>query len=205
MSTTRDQSVAKSPLLWIALLVGAAAMIAVVLSLRDDGSVATGIETSTVVVSGTGLPPISEPDAAVGLIAPSIEATALDGDRVTLAADGTPRIIGFFAHWCPHCQREVPQVVDWLADDLAAGVDVVAVSTSVREGEDNYPPSAWFAREEWPNTVLVDSTSSEIAQSFGLTGFPYWVALDGDGAVVARAAGEIGQERFIELVQAAAA
>jgi len=96
-------------------------------------------------------------------------------------------------------------VADWItAGGIPDDVDVVAVSTSVREGEDNYPPSAWFAREDWPNTVLVDSPSSEIAQSFGLTGFPYWVAVNGDGVVVDRVSGQIGEVLFRELLATAA-
>lgn len=204
MSTSSGQSVAKSPLLWIALLIGGAAVIALLLSMQDDSPAAIGIETSPVVVSGTALPAFAQPDPALGLSAPAVEATALDGDRVSMSGDGTPRVVGFFAHWCPHCQEEVPQVVDWLEGDLPDGVDVVAVSTSVRSDGANYPPSAWFAREGWPNTVLIDSENSEIARGFGLTGFPYWVALDGSGAVVDRAAGQIGEVRFRELVASAA-
>lgn len=205
MSTTSDQSVAKSPLLWIALLIGGAAVIALLLSMQDDSSVPIGIETSPVVVSGAELPPFAQPDPAIGLSAPAVEASALDGDRVAMTADGTPRVIGFFAHWCPHCREEMPQAVDWIGAGIGGDVEVVAVSTSVRSDEANYPPSAWFNREDWPTTVLIDSEASEIARGFGLTGFPYWVALDGAGTVVDRSAGQIGEVRFRELVAAAAA
>lgn len=190
----------------MALLIGGAAIAAVLLSLRDDAPVSSAIETSPVIVDGIALPPLAESDPAIGLLAPSIEASTFDGDRVSLTADGTPRLFGFFAHWCPHCREEVPQVVDWMAegDLLLQGVDIIAVSTSVRDDGDNYPPSAWFSREDWPNPVVIDSATSEIGQGFGLTGFPYWVAVDADGVVVARSSGQIGEEGFRALVEAAA-
>lgn len=205
MSTPKQGSVLSSPLLWMGLLIGGAALAAVLLSLRDDPVVSAGIETSPVVVEGAALPPLAQPDPAIGLTVPSFEANTFDGDRVTISNDGTPRVIGFFAHWCPHCQEEVPQVVDWLAaGDLPSGVDVVAVSTSVRDDAANYPPSAWFAREEWVGPVVIDSDASEIAQGFGLTAFPYWVAVDRSGAVVARTSGQIGEAGFRALIDASA-
>ncbi len=202
--TNTRPSLWSSPLLWILLLVGGAAIAAAVLAARDDASITPALETSTVEVSGNALPPFAVPDPAVGLVAPGIVATTLDGERVSVASDGSARVMGFFAHWCPHCQAELPQVVDWLAaSDLPGSVEVMAVSTSVRSDGDNYPPSAWFTRTGWPNTVLLDSASGEIAAMHGLTVFPYWVAVDGDGEVVARATGQIDEAQFRHLIAAA--
>lgn len=205
-NTTKQQSsIRSSPLLWISLLVGGAAIAAVLLAARENTPLSAALETSSVQVAGDALPPFSEPDPAIGLVAPSIVATTLDGDRVEIPSQGSARVMGFFAHWCPHCQEEVPQVVDWLsATDLPDGVEVIAVSTSVTQDADNYPPSAWFKRTEWPTRVLLDSPEGEIASIHGLTGFPYWVAVDASGEVVARAAGQIGEAKFRELLAAAA-
>ena len=94
-------------------------------------------------------------------------------------------------------------MVGWLSTtDLPAGVEVIAVSTSVTEDADNYPPSAWFKRTEWPTTVLLDSPQGEIASIHGLPGFPYWVAVDSSGEVVARVSGRIGEAQFRELLAA---
>ena len=59
--------------------------------------------------------------------------------------------IWFVAHWCPHCQAEVPRIVA-LAEQgrLPEGVDVAAVSTAVDATAPNYPPSAWLDRVGWP-------------------------------------------------------
>lgn len=202
--TNTRPSLWSSPLLWMLLLVGGAAIATALLAARDDAPVTGALETSTVEVSGNALPPFADPDPAIGLVAPGIVATTLDGERVSVASVGAPRVMGFFAHWCPHCQAELPQVVDWLAaSDLPSSVEVMAISTSVRTDGDNYPPSAWFTRTGWPNTVLLDSTAGEIAAMHGLTVFPYWVAVNGDGEVVARATGQIDEAKFRELVTAA--
>jgi thiol-disulfide isomerase/thioredoxin len=203
--TARMQSTAKSPLVWIALLVGGAAIVTILLASRGDDAVEVRFETSSVQVSGPELPAYAQPDPAVGMQAPTVVASTLDGDRVELGAAGNPLVVGFFAHWCSHCQNEVPRAVQWMsAPDLPTGVEVVAVSTSVNPKADNYPPSAWFDRVRWPTPVLLDSEAGEIATQFGLPAFPYWVAINGDGEIVARASGEIGEEGFRYLLTVAA-
>jgi len=110
--------------------------------------------------------------------------------------------------WCPHCQRELPRLSGWLAaNDLPAGVEVIAVSTAVDSGRGNYPPSAWFAQEQWPAVAVRDSESNEISDAYGLRGFPYTVGIDADGRVVARVSGELNDaawEFLLGLVAPAA-
>lgn len=204
--TSRAQAAATSPLLWIALLIGGAALVTVLLAAGDDDPVDTRIETSSVEVSGTELPPIAQPDPAIGMAAPTVVASTMDGDRFELGADEYPAVIGFFAHWCSHCQNEVPRVVQWMtAPDLPTDVQVIAVSTAVTPEADNYPPSAWFERVGWTAPILLDSEQAEIAAQFGVSGFPFWVAVNGDGEIVARASGQVGEETFRSLLATAAA
>ena len=156
-------------------------------------------ETGTVEIIGEALPP----DESVGHTAPGFKAQPNTSPEMIEIQpdDGTIRLIGFFAHWCPHCQREVPRVAQWLNEnDLPNGVEVVAISTSVREGTPNYPPSEWFEAENWPTQVLVDSPEKTIAEAYGLTGFPFWVLVDGEGVVVHRSSGELTEEQFSYLV-----
>jgi len=177
----------------------------------DDETVSTGADaaTQTAFAEAIGDPlPRLEPgiDAAIGTAAPTISAQNLDGDRVTIAADGTARLLGFFAHWCPHCQEELPATSAWLAaNPLPAGVEVIAVSTAVDESAPNYPPSDWFEREAWPAPVLLDSPGGDIASGFGLSAFPYWVAVDADGTVIARMTGQLNDTQLDTLVAELAA
>ncbi len=73
---------------------------------------------------------------------------------------------------------------------------MVAVSTGVRTDADNYPPSAWFDREAWPDDVVIDNDESAIGQAFGLTAYPYWVGADADGNVAFRGTGSLTNEQL---------
>ena len=161
-------------------------------------------QVSDVSIEGTPLPLFDgrEPDPAMERRAPAFAATTFDGTAVSvLPGDGTAKVIGFFAHWCPHCQRELPRIAGWMADnELPPGVEVIAVSTAVDPGRPNYPPSAWFDEEQWPAVVVRDSAENEIGDAYGLRGFPYTVGIDADGRVVARVAGELNDEAWEFLV-----
>jgi cytochrome c biogenesis protein CcmG, thiol:disulfide interchange protein DsbE len=143
------------------------------------------------VITGAPLPPFEGPDndGAVGLPAPEVSATDFDGTPVTIAADGRAKAILFLAHWCPHCQAEVPLVQTWVsAGGVPEGVDLVSVATGIDPAQPNYPPEAWLEREGWTPPVIADPTNT-VAAAYGLTLYPFWVFVGADGTVVARAAG----------------
>ena len=130
-------------------------------------------------------------DQAVGRTAPELRGASFDGTPVTVTRDGTPKAVVFLAHWCPHCQEEVPVLVRWLGNGrLPPGVELYAVSTAVRPELAGYPPSAWLREAGWPAPVLADDPQGSAATAFGLSGFPFFVLLDGQGKVAARASGE---------------
>ena len=188
---------------WVIALIFIAGIGGVALAIASGGSSDDDTtETAFAEALGDALPFYGDsPDPAVGTTAPVISAQTVDGDRVQLDADGTGRVYGFFAHWCPVCQDELPLIVDWLADtDLPADVEFVAISTAVDAGRGNYPPSEWFVEEGFTGTVLLDSEESDLAQAYGLPAFPYFVAVDGDGTVTLRATGAIDRAGFDTLV-----
>ena len=53
--------------------------------------------------------------------------------------------------------------------------------------------------------TLVDDAEATAANAYGLSGFPFAVAIDADGQVVARTSGEVGSEGLEQLAQLAAA
>ena len=166
-------------------------------------------QVSFVDTEGTALPRLDDTvgvDAAIGAQAPTITASHFDNTETTIDfADGQPRVVLFFAHWCPHCQEEVRTLVErFESEGLRDDVDIVAVSTSVDEGAPNYPPSRWFLAEEWPVPVLRDSANNDLAASFGLSGFPYTVVIDADGTVVARQSGAVPEAQWDLLLDLAA-
>lgn len=160
------------------------------------------LEKGEVVILGDPIPV----DPEIGYLAPAFKAQLNDGTELVTVdpADGTVRLIGFFAHWCPHCQREVPRVSKWLEENtIPTEIEIMAVSTAVREGTPNYPPSEWFTKERWPTDIFVDNQDNDLAAAYGLAGFPYWVLVDATGTVVHRSSGELTEEQFGYLVELA--
>jgi cytochrome c biogenesis protein CcmG/thiol:disulfide interchange protein DsbE len=153
----------------------------------------TGAAAQAPVITGTSLPEFQAPtgDAAIGRPAPEVTGADLDGSPVAIEADGRPKIVLFLAHWCPHCQEEVPVVQAWItAGGLPSGVDFVSVATAIDPNAPNYPPDAWLDREGWTAPVIVDPTNS-VAQAYGLSAFPFWVFVGPDGTVRARTVGSV--------------
>jgi cytochrome c biogenesis protein CcmG/thiol:disulfide interchange protein DsbE len=178
----------------------------------DDGSTATtvpgGSEVRPVAITGDPLPPFGDsPDPAVGLAAPAIEGAGFDGSPVSVdPGSGRVTVVVFLAHWCPHCQREVPVLTGWEAEGgLPEGVDVISVATATAADRPNYPPSSWLAGENWPFPVIADDPSYTAGQAYGLSSFPYFVILDADGNVSSRASGEIDPDDLATLIDQAGA
>jgi thiol-disulfide isomerase/thioredoxin len=198
----------------VVALVAAAAIIAVVSSLGDDddggasGDQPSGaIVTGTVTVEGAPLPSTEdfEDDPAVGRPFPAIEGQDLfSGAPMAIPADGNPKVVTFLAHWCPHCQAEVPRITDWIAENgFPQDVDLYAVSTGVAPDRGTYPPASWLLEEDWEVPTMADSADGAAASAAGLTSYPFFVAVDAEGNVVARDSGELSIERFEELLELA--
>ncbi|HEX9259712.1 MAG TPA: TlpA disulfide reductase family protein [Acidimicrobiales bacterium] len=193
-----------------------AAVVAIAMSLGGGSSGKTEIADS-VDISGTILPvlPKSGDDPAVTqkLKAPTLNGQSFDGSKVSIVPGGKPKLVAVVAHWCPHCQVEVPRLVQWEADGgKPADLEIYGVSSAVAEGADSYPPSAWLEREGFPGPVLVDEAGSKpgvggpAAEAYGTSGFPFVVIMDANGIVKARHAGEFASvEEFDAWVDAALA
>ncbi len=155
-------------------------------------------ETGVVEVIGTPLPEFAtgtdpSADPGVGLVAPAVAGSDFTGLPVLIdPMNGTAKAVVFIAHWCPHCQAEVPRVQEWLdGGGGVPGVELVAVSTAVRPNEDNYPPSAWLDGEGWTSPVIRDDEQAQALLAYGAGAFPFWVFVDPQGTVVRRTAGEL--------------
>jgi thiol-disulfide isomerase/thioredoxin len=139
-------------------------------------------------------------DPAVGLLAPPVTGASFDGTPVSIEADGRAKMLVFLAHWCPHCQDEVPEVQRWLDEGgLPETIDLISVATAIDETRPNYPPDAWLEREGWNAPVIVDD-EGQVAQQYGLSAFPFWVIVDADGRVVGRATGRLPVEQLDQIV-----
>lgn len=196
----------------VLLAVLAAGVVAVVVvALGDDNERGPYTKTeisAEVRVGGADLPPYEESgrDGAVGRPAPTLGSVDFDGRPVTAGgATGRPYALVFLAHWCPHCQAEVPRLVAVGEGEQIAGVDVIGVPTGTSSRQPNYPPSAWLRDEDWPYPVLLDDARGSAAAAYGLTGYPFMVFVDASGTVAGRFSGELSEGDLRSIFTALAA
>jgi len=190
------------PVLAIAAGVIVTALLAVFLLSRGGGALATG----DVSITGGWLPrfdPNLATDPAIGTQAPTITGIGVDGEAVTIepGQDRVPMIVAVVAHWCSHCNTDMAVLAPHLQAQPLEGVRLRTISTFVDSARENYPPSTWLKRMEWPGPAILDSVASEGADAFGASGTPFWVFLDADGRVVERWSGELGVDAFDARVQ----
>jgi cytochrome c biogenesis protein CcmG/thiol:disulfide interchange protein DsbE len=197
--------------LGVVALVAVIAVIVVASSGGDDGGKearpAKFQVSPELTVDGTSLPPFesSTRDPAVGMTAPTLDSVNFAGKPEQAGgATGSPYALVFLAHWCPHCQAEVPRLVELAKGGTIAGVDVIGIPTATTDQQPNYPPSEWLAGEHWQSPVLLDTANGKAGKAFGLTGFPYFVFVDAQGNVAGRASGEILPDQIEEIFSALA-
>ena len=180
---------------------------AIVAQRNDTSTASNAAQTHAVTLTGAALPSYDSTaatDPAVGTAIPTVSGTSLlTGAPVKVTNDGKPKVLLFVAHWCPHCQREVPLLAaDLNKTPLPAGVEMYTISTGVNASAPNYPPSRWLTGVKWPTPVLADDANSTAAQSFGLSAYPYFVFVDAQNHVVARSSGEMPLAEFRSHVAA---
>ena len=167
-------------------------------------------ETRSVEVKGDPLPPFDsavEVDPAIGKPMPIVTGSTFDGLPMTIGGptDG-PTLYAFFAHWCPHCNDEIPNLIELQARaGIPAGMSVVGISTGVDSSAPNYPPSKWTVNKDWPWPMMADDAQSTSFVVNGGSGFPYLMLVDKSGNVLARESGEHSAEDTAKWIKQALA
>jgi thiol-disulfide isomerase/thioredoxin len=169
-------------------------------------------ENRPVEVSGDPVPALDsvvDVDPAIGTAIPVVDGATFDGNAMTIGGttDG-PTMYVFLAHWCPHCNDEIPELIELRnRDGLPEDMNVVAVSTAVDSSAPNYPPSEWIVDKEWPSEwpVMADSVESTTFVVNGGSGFPYLTIVDADGNLLARDSGTKTAEELATWIQDALA
>jgi cytochrome c biogenesis protein CcmG/thiol:disulfide interchange protein DsbE len=216
MASPRHTDDQTRTLLLIAGIVAVVAIIGVIVAVVVGGGGDDGDETSGAVepyrpvsVSGQPLPEFGEEvrsgavdDPAIGQPVPVVSGTDYHGDPIAIdpAADG-PTMIVLLAHWCPHCNAEVPRLNEWRdSGEIPEGIDIVGVSTGVRSDAPNFPPDQWLVDKDWQWPVLADDEAGTAMASYGGTSYPTIVLVDGDGDVFRRLSGEVPIDDLAPLV-----
>ena len=184
----------------VAVIVAVAAIAAIALTSGTGTSAAEPAQRLT--VSGAALPalPGEGADPAVGATLPTLRGTGLDGSTLVIGPTGSPQVVAVVAHWCPHCQAEVPRIVAWLRDNsLPDGVALTTLSTAIDPARPNFPPSAWLRKEGWTAPVLTDDAASSGLAALGIPSFPGFVFVNSDGTVAGRMTGELDPEQIASI------
>lgn len=116
-----------------------------------------------------------------------------------VAGDGKARVWLIWAHWCPYCQSELPDLHEWWPENAARfpNVELVTVSTAIDDSRSN-PLNPYLDTEQFDFPVVIDD-SGTLSQLFGTSAFPFWVVTDGEGTVVLRVAGALGIQSVDQL------
>jgi thiol-disulfide isomerase/thioredoxin len=164
-----------------------------------NGDAVAAAEYQLVQAQGEMLLALEDPDndPARGKIAPVLNGFGFDGAPLTVAPTGKPMLVVFLAHWCSHCNAEVPRLIEWKnSGTMPADMEVFGVSTGARDDAPNWPPSQWVVDKGWPWPVMADSEDQNAALAFGVSGYPGMILLDGNGKVLARRSGEASIEEL---------
>ena len=197
-SSKKQQSSNRGLIYWIVGgVVGLGLIVWLAIAIAGEGAVDEAIAFGEVTVDGNDLPffESASGDPAVGVTAPTVTGETFDGEQRTIGPDGNAKIVVMLAHWCPHCQAEVPVVQGWVdAGALPEGVDlygVTVMTNRVRDGR-TWPPRDWLEDEGWTSPTIKDDQQNSIVNAYGMTGTPTYVVLGPDNENLGRISGEIG-------------
>ncbi|MFM8825465.1 MAG: TlpA family protein disulfide reductase [Actinomycetota bacterium] len=163
-------------------------------------------EYQTARIQGAPLVPMQDgvTDEAVGVQVPVVDGYSFDGSAVSLdvAASGRPTMLVFLAHWCPHCNNEIPRIIEWAETKGVPGsLRIVGVATSSRSDQPNWPPSQWLVDKGWEWETIADTQNGDIMAAYGGTSFPTIVFVNADGTVSNRVSGELGVVALTGIVK----
>jgi cytochrome c biogenesis protein CcmG/thiol:disulfide interchange protein DsbE len=194
----------------VIVLIVAAALIAVLATGGSDDSTDASdtsgevAQSRPVEITGEPLAPFADPaaDPAVGQASPVVAAAGFDGTPMTIGgASDNPTMLVFLAHWCPHCNAEIPALLEWRdSGAIPPDLQIFGVSTAVSPDRPNYPPGQWLQDKGWEWPVLADDVEFTAGTAYGVTGFPGVILIDADGNVVVRGSGEISIDDLDVLV-----
>jgi len=203
-----QQTNSRSTLLWVVGgVLGLALIVWLAMSIAGETDIEPSVAFGEVTVEGQPLPFLADPttsDPALGFTAPSVTGVDFDGTTHTVGPDGRPKILIFLAHWCPHCQAEVPEVQAWMDQGgLPAEVDMYSFTVLTEHVRPNWPPEEWLEEEGWTPPVIMDDEAGSVVTAYGMRGTPFYVVLDGENKNLGRFSGQVGVPGLEAMVRIA--
>ena len=97
-------------------------------------------------------------------------------------ADGTPTLLVFWAPWCPHCTKELPELQHLYQTELhQQGHEVIgiAVQTTAQKADE-------FREQHGLTFPIIHDRDGAIGQRYRIRAVPTYVFLDRDGEIAFR-------------------
>ena len=109
------------------------------------------------------------------------------------------RVWMVWAHWCPYCQQELPELSTFWEQSQSSfpNVELVSITTSQDDSRGN-PLVPYLDDLQLPFPVLVDDDLT-LAGQLGTTSFPSWVVTDSEGTVLLRISGALPLEQVANI------
>ena len=144
----------------------------------------------------TQAPPASETTA--GAFLPRFALQDLDGaERASAEWEGRPRIVNFWATWCPPCRREIPLLIE-LQAQYGDVLQVIGIAIDDMAEVRNYAADTGF---NYP--VLVGQQNAVALGNAVLTdwiGLPFTAFVDASGRIIRVHVGELHREQAQEFL-----
>ncbi len=151
------------------------------------------------------LPPFesvqNDPAVAGGLTLGEVSGTEYYGATTVSypSSSDKARVWMVWAHWCPYCQQELPELSAFWEQSKSSfpNVELVSITTS-RDDTRGNPLEPYLDELQLPFPVLVDDDLT-LAGQLGTTSFPYWVVTDTNGTVLLRVSGALPLEQVANI------
>ncbi len=128
---------------------------------------------------------IDEPRRAREHYAPDFSFTSKEGEFITLEdLKGKTVVLDFWGTWCKPCLMMTPTLLK--LQKKYASQPVVFVGVAVRDQESEWAAYIDKNKMDWPQFL---DTNRKIVTPFGVTAYPTYIIIDGDGIVRARKSG----------------
>jgi peroxiredoxin len=123
----------------------------------------------------------------------------LDGKQHSFSEwDGKPRVLNFWATWCPPCRKETPMFVDMQEKYGQQGVQFIGVAIDELQKVQDFVDTFGV---NYPMLIGADN-AVEIAKQYGnrFGALPYTVVINRQGTIVHAQAGEMTRELAEKII-----